>query len=233
MIFILKLVKYLSNIFVAVFFLTIYYFTPIQVEKHDNIVESKDVEQIVLQEPEIQTEEKVEQEEIKPEIDTYKEIENTRMSTRKPNTNTGVTSRSGITREVQEVPEIQEENTVKFVTPCKGKKTQGFSSRHPAVDICNSIDTEIHCAADGICIKKVYSNKSYGNHIIIEHSNGYKTLYAHLNSISIELNQEVNANDIIGYMGSTGNSTGSHLHFEIHKNGVQVNPLKYITLSTN
>ena len=79
MIFILKLVKYLSNIFVAVFFLTIYYFTPIQEEKHIDIIESKDVEQIVLQEPEIQTEEKVEQEEIEPEIDTNKEVENTRM----------------------------------------------------------------------------------------------------------------------------------------------------------
>ena len=138
-----------------------------------------------------------------------------------------VTSRSGMERQ------RMQENTMDFVTPCIGNKSQGFHSKHPAVDIYNSYGTEIYAASDGVCIKVKYSNVSYGNHIVIEHADGYETLYAHLSSIIIEENQSVKSGELIGYMGSTGNSTGNHLHFEIHNNGDKENPLKYISLNTN
>jgi murein DD-endopeptidase MepM/ murein hydrolase activator NlpD len=67
-----------------------------------------------------------------------------------------------------------------------------------------------------------------GNCVIINHKNGYKTLYGHLKSISVREGQIVEKGDKVGVMGNTGHSTGTHLHFEIQRNGVAQNPLKYL-----
>ena len=68
----------------------------------------------------------------------------------------------------------------------------------------------------------------YGNRVMIDHGNGFVTLYAHLSSISVGVGQTVNRGDVVGRMGSTGRSTGTHLHFEIRKGGVLVDPLGYL-----
>ena len=68
----------------------------------------------------------------------------------------------------------------------------------------------------------------WGNLIVITHSYGYKTLYAHLDGFNIKENQEVKKGDIIGYVGNTGLSAGPHLHYEVKQNGKQLNPLDYI-----
>lgn len=71
-------------------------------------------------------------------------------------------------------------------------------------------------------------NASYGNCVRIEHGNGYSTLYAHLNKVYVKLGDEVKQGQDIGYMGNTGNSYGAHLHFEVRKDNVRIDPTEYI-----
>jgi murein DD-endopeptidase MepM/ murein hydrolase activator NlpD len=71
-------------------------------------------------------------------------------------------------------------------------------------------------------------NGGYGNHVIIDHGNGFTTLYAHLTSIFVEPGMTVSQGQQIGTMGSTGNSTGPHLHFEVRYGGVPYNPASYL-----
>lgn len=83
-------------------------------------------------------------------------------------------------------------------------------------------------AAEGGKVEVVKSDGGYGNYIIINHGNGLKTLYAHLDSVSVKQGQSVSRGQTIGIMGSTGNSTGIHLHFEVHLNGQIQNPINYL-----
>jgi len=68
----------------------------------------------------------------------------------------------------------------------------------------------------------------YGNHVIIDHGNGYRTLYGHMQVLYVAAGQTVNGGDRIGKMGSTGRSTGPHLHFEVISKGVHLNPLNVL-----
>ncbi|MDP5276054.1 peptidoglycan DD-metalloendopeptidase family protein [Chengkuizengella axinellae] len=101
-----------------------------------------------------------------------------------------------------------------------------WGSLHAALDMVSG-NRKILASDTGKVIYAGYSG-SYGNNIIIDHQNGYKTLYAHLQSIHVSVGMNVERGEQIGVMGSTGNSTGPHLHFEIIKNGVQQNPLVYL-----
>ena len=69
---------------------------------------------------------------------------------------------------------------------------------------------------------------SYGYYVIVDHGNGLKTLYAHLRSISVSVGQQVSQGQTLGPSGTTGYSTGVHLHFEVHKNGTRVDPIPYL-----
>jgi len=107
---------------------------------------------------------------------------------------------------------------------------------HTGIDIAgeNGSKSEIFAAADGTVVKVKRSNKGYGYHMIIDHGNGVQTLYAHCSDMYVKLGQKVKAGEPIGKIGSTGNSTGIHLHFEIRINGQYVDPEKYLpTLETN
>ena len=99
---------------------------------------------------------------------------------------------------------------------------------HSGIDIAGNYGDNIYAYKSGKVIKVQYSNVSYGNMVLIEHDNGMKTRYAHMSSIIVTNGQYVLCGDTIGYMGSTGNSTGNHLHFEIILNGKTVNPYNYI-----
>lgn len=117
--------------------------------------------------------------------------------------------------------------------PCIYKKvSQGYSSNHKGIDLANSKGTPIYAVADGTIVAASYGawDKSYGNEVAIYHGNGNYTNYAHLSKISIKNGQKVKAGTKIGEMGSTGNSTGNHLHFELHisKKWNRVNPKTYI-----
>ena len=128
------------------------------------------------------------------------------------------------TRSISSRPKI----SIQFSNPCEGKISQGFTSKHAAIDICNDYGTEIKATADGICILTKEQNYSYGNHIIIQHDDNTKTLYAHLSSINVEKEENVKQGEVIGFMGSTGNSTGNHLHYEIIYDGERTNPKPYV-----
>ncbi|NBI29209.1 M23 family metallopeptidase [Chengkuizengella marina] len=97
---------------------------------------------------------------------------------------------------------------------------------HAALDMVSG-NRKILAADTGTVVSAGW-NGSYGNAIVIDHNNGYRTLYGHLSSIHVSVGMNVERGEQIGVMGSTGNSTGPHLHFEIIKNGVQKNPLIYL-----
>lgn len=127
---------------------------------------------------------------------------------------------------------VKGEGTGKFAHPLKGKIriTSQYGMRwgrlHAGIDF-TSTNRDIFASDNGV-VTIAGSHKSYGNYVVIDHKNGYKTLYAHLSKINTTKGKIVAKGDKIGVMGSTGNSTGIHLHFEIHKNGKKVNPYSYL-----
>ena len=103
------------------------------------------------------------------------------------------------------------------------------STNHKGIDIGRvGYTTEIHAAKAGTVIVSQYSS-SYGNYVVVSHGSGNTTLYAHMSSRKVSVGAYVNQGDVLGITGSTGHSTGPHLHFEISENGVRTNPLNYLT----
>jgi len=118
--------------------------------------------------------------------------------------------------------------TGQFVWPASGGITQYYRWYHPAIDIANRSGPDILAADAGKVILVKSQRYAYGNHVIVDHGNGFTTLYAHLNSFYISQGQTVNRGDAIGRMGCTGRCTGTHLHFEIRQAGRAQNPLSYL-----
>ncbi len=116
----------------------------------------------------------------------------------------------------------------RFRWPTSGVLTQGYWYGHRAIDIGAAIGTAILAADDGYVSFAGWTDIGYGYLIVIDHANGYQTYYAHLSNIFVTEGSPVKAGDVIGAMGSTGNSTGPHLHFEIRYNGYPTNPLIYL-----
>lgn len=114
--------------------------------------------------------------------------------------------------------------TGSFVWPASGKITQGYRFYHKALDIANRGGGPILAADAGTVRTAGWDSSGYGNRIIVDHGNGYATLYAHLSVIQVRDGQRVNRGDVIGQMGSTGRSTGTHLHFEIRQGAVLLDP---------
>jgi murein DD-endopeptidase MepM/ murein hydrolase activator NlpD len=113
-----------------------------------------------------------------------------------------------------------------FVWPASGTITQRFSWYHPGVDIANNSSPNVLAADSGKVIIAGWPDAyGYGNRVIIDHGNGYVTLYAHLQTIYVTAGQTVSRGSAVGKMGSTGRSTGTHLHFEVSLNGSRLNPL--------
>ncbi len=118
-----------------------------------------------------------------------------------------------------------------LIWPVSGPITSPFGMRwgslHPGLDIGVGTGTPIHAAASGRVIVAGYSG-GYGNLIVIDHGNGLATAYAHQSSLAASVGQQVSQGQVIGYVGSTGFSTGPHLHFEVRVNGAPVDPLGYL-----
>lgn len=126
---------------------------------------------------------------------------------------------------------IPGEGTGKFAWPVSGHRitsTMGkrWGTMHNGIDMIGR--STIKAADNGVVEQVVYSKRGLGNHVIINHKNGYKTVYGHMKSISVKKGQVVEKGEAIGVMGNTGHSTGTHLHFEIHLNGKLKNPLNYL-----
>ena len=128
------------------------------------------------------------------------------------------------------------------IYPADGRITSGFGYRfspfqrgtglhrgqfHEGVDLANSPDTPIAAAADGT-VRYAGWRGGFGMVVLIDHGFGYSTLYGHTSKVVVNAGDEVVRGQLIAYMGTTGRSTGSHLHYEVWVNGKPVNPLKYL-----
>ena len=123
------------------------------------------------------------------------------------------------------------------IAPVRGLLTDGFGGRsdpftgepgtHNAIDISSAVGQPVRAPADGIVVKAEWAN-GYGNVIYISHGYGYSTRYGHLSAYAVHPGARIKRGDIIGYVGSTGRSTGPHLHYEVRVNNNPVNPLEYI-----
>lgn len=115
-----------------------------------------------------------------------------------------------------------------FVWPTQGSITQRYSWYHPGIDIANSSLPTVVAADAGKVVYSGWDGTGYGNTIIIDHGNGYKTRYAHLSQLYVINGQNIGRGSAIGKMGSTGRSTGPHTHFEIFLNGARQNPFNFL-----
>ncbi|ACH94516.1 peptidoglycan DD-metalloendopeptidase family protein [Borrelia recurrentis] len=125
-----------------------------------------------------------------------------------------------------------------FLFPTRGIITSGYGYRpdpftktisfHNGIDIANVANTPVVATKEGIVVTAGFSVGGYGKYIVIAHNNGFQTLYAHLGSFAVKVGDRVSRGQMIGRMGSTGYSTGNHLHFTIFKDGKTSNPMKYL-----
>ena len=98
---------------------------------------------------------------------------------------------------------------------------------HAGMDFSAKTGTEIYATGDGIISKVKRSRRGYGNHIKINHGFGYETLYAHMSKYIVKRGQKVKRGEIIGYVGNTGTSVAPHLHYEVHKDKIKINPVNF------
>lgn len=108
--------------------------------------------------------------------------------------------------------------------------SRGWTGTHKAIDIAGQYATAIKAADGGTVVTSGWSDSGYGYHIIIDHGNGMQTLYAHCSELFAQVGQTVARNEVIAAMGSTGNSTGNHLHFEVRLGGERVPTEPYLGL---
>lgn len=98
---------------------------------------------------------------------------------------------------------------------------------HAGIDFAAPQGTPIYATADGVVKMAGYSDGGYGNHVVINHGYGYETLYGHMFKVKVKPGQRVKRGEVIGYVGSTGKSTGPHCHYEVHKNGQKIDPVYF------
>jgi len=115
-----------------------------------------------------------------------------------------------------------------FVWPVSGTITQRYAWYHQGVDIANNAAPSVLAADAGTILVPPFMAGGYGNYVIVDHGNGTRTLYGHMSQIYVRSGQTVSRGSAIGKMGSTGRSTGIHLHFEVIVNGTHVNPLNVL-----
>lgn len=104
----------------------------------------------------------------------------------------------------------------------------GGTDFHPGIDIANDMGTPIVATADGVVEYAGWNSGGYGNMVDINHGNGLMTRYGHASQVVVSAGQHVKRGQLIAYMGSTGFSTGPHVHYEVHVNGNRVNPISYL-----
>lgn len=123
---------------------------------------------------------------------------------------------------------------VPSIWPARGEVSSPFGLRwngsdfHPGIDIANDFGTPIVATADGVVTDAGWNSGGYGNKVDIDHGNGIMTRYGHAQSIVVRAGQHVRRGQIIAYMGSTGFSTGPHVHYEVRIHGEAVNPAPYL-----
>jgi murein DD-endopeptidase MepM/ murein hydrolase activator NlpD len=116
-----------------------------------------------------------------------------------------------------------------FAWPIVGTVTQGFSAQHPAFDIGAPYGSPVYAGRAGRVVRSAWARTGYGYTVIIDHGEGWQSLYSHMKGEWVSVGDWVEQGQLIGEVGSTGNSTGPHVHFEIRLNGKQVNPTDYLS----
>ncbi|PSK65235.1 Glycyl-glycine endopeptidase LytM [Micromonospora sp. MH33] len=113
------------------------------------------------------------------------------------------------------------------ITSCFGQR---WGTLHAGIDFAMPAGTPIHAAAAGTVVKAGDAGDGYGNSVFVDHGNGYLTHYAHQSRLIVSVGDRVKAGQVIGYEGSTGDSTGPHLHFEVHKGAMwnQIDPAPFL-----
>ena len=118
-----------------------------------------------------------------------------------------------------------------WVTSRFGTRNDPFNKKkagHKGIDLASRTGNRIQVMANGKVIKTQYSNKGYGNMVVVDHGNGFQTRYAHMHKIYVKKGETLKRNDTIGEVGNTGRSTGPHLHYEVLYRGTPVDPLPFI-----
>lgn len=125
------------------------------------------------------------------------------------------------------------------IWPARGAVTSGFGWRnsplgdggemHPGIDIASNVGTPVVATADGLVVQSGPSG-GYGNMVQVDHGNGLVTVYGHNSQLAASVGQTVKKGQIIAYAGSTGKSTGPHVHYEVRENGTAVDPWRYLVL---
>ncbi|MCG0276188.1 MAG: peptidoglycan DD-metalloendopeptidase family protein [Thermosediminibacteraceae bacterium] len=127
--------------------------------------------------------------------------------------------------------EVTYRGSGRFAWPITGRITSRFGSRggdfHTGIDIANSPGIPVRAAGSGVVTFAGW-NGGYGKLVIVNHGGGYETYYAHLNTIKVSTGEKVTKGEILGTVGTTGRTTGPHLHFEVRVNGTPKNPLLYL-----
>lgn len=106
--------------------------------------------------------------------------------------------------------------------------SQYFRAGHPGVDLTNPAGTPIYPITEGTVILAAALHDGYGRHVIIEHTDGMTSVYAHLSRMEVQVGQQVTKETELGTVGATGWATGNHLHLEIHQDGVAINPMEVL-----
>ena len=117
-----------------------------------------------------------------------------------------------------------------WLTSSYGYRIDPFTRRrsmHLGIDLAGPYGLQIHATGNGTVIAAGYSRYGYGKEVLVDHGYGYVTRYAHLQEILVKTGQQLKRGEVVGTMGSTGRSTGPHLHYEVHKDGRTVNPMLF------
>ncbi len=173
-------------------------------------------------------------------VETVKGMTAPWLLVRKSNGDEGWVFGAYISDEVPSEPDRESGKTDwNMIIPVSGKITSKFGKRvdpvtkrrntfHKGMDISAPEGTPVHAAEEGVVIKAEYVKSGYGNLIIIKHADNIATYYGHLSKFEIKAGQKVKKGDIIGRVGSTGKSTGPHLHFEVRRGDQALDPEQFI-----
>jgi len=139
-------------------------------------------------------------------------------------------------KEQQQVVAVQNgiSSSIPSIWPARGDVSSPYGMRwggsdfHPGMDIANDFGTPIVATADGVVTTAGWNSGGYGNMVDIDHGNGIMTRYGHAQQVVVQAGQRVRRGQVIAYMGSTGFSTGPHVHYEVRVNGQLVNPVNYL-----
>ena len=216
-----------------------YYEIAINNEAIDSVNTIEEAEEVVNQIKEQNQDQKLDLSIVEKYTEKEEEIQTTDLEVAKKDLQTKVVQeieeKEKQKKEEERIHSMPEINGVKLAfTPVAGTLTSRYgvssrirSSNHTGLDIATATGTPIKVVADGTITHASYQG-SYGNLVKVNHGNGLETWYAHTSKMYVSVGQKVKAGDTIAAVGSTGNSTGSHLHLEIRINGQHVNPQNYL-----